>query len=120
MPTGRYVSHFYGTFPFPAIRAGKTGEPETLALAGAVSLDTEPTIFAIAAGSDQAMTLGDGDETQRKLMYMSVRTTNDAVVTPTNLTGGTTITFNSVGDWIELRFIAGSWVSVANSGVVIA
>jgi len=120
MPTGRYVSHYYASFPFPAIRAGKTGEPELITEAGAVSVLTEPTQFSIAQGSDQAMTLADGDETQRKLMYMTVRTTNDAVVTPANLTGGTTITFNSVGDWAELRFISGSWVVVANSGVVIA
>jgi len=120
MPTGRYVSHFYGTFPFPAIRAGKTGEPEELTVDAAVSIVTEPTQLSITAGSDQNFTLPDGDETQRKLIYMTARTSNDAIVTPDNLTGGTTITFNSVGDWAELRFIGGSWVVVANGGVVIA
>jgi hypothetical protein len=118
MPANRYIGPEYITAPLPAIAMGKTGEPEVLAAAGAVSLLTEPTQFSIAQGSDQAMTLADGDETQRKLLYMTLRTTNDAVVTPVNLTGGTTITFNATTDWSELRFLNGSWVQVAGTATV--
>lgn len=119
MPANRYIGPEYGTFPLPAIAMGKTGEPEVLTEAGAVSLLTEPTQFSLTQAGDQAMTLGDGDETQRKLLYMTLKdSTGNAVVTPDNLTGGTTITFDATTDWSELRFINGSWVQVAGTAAV--
>jgi len=119
MPANRYIGTEYGTFPLPAIAMGKTGEPELLTEAGAVSVLTEPTQFSIAQGSNQAMTLADGDETQRKLMYMTVRgSTGNAVVTPANLTGGSTLTFDAVGEYAELRFIGGSWAVVASTATL--
>ena len=98
---------------------GKTGEPELLTAAGAVSVLTEPTQFSISQAGDQAMTLPDGDETQRKLLYMTVKgSTGNAVVTPDNLTGGTTLTFDAVGEYAELRFVGGSWAVVASTATL--
>ena len=42
----------------------------------------------------------------------------DAVLTPANLTGGTTITYADVGDVAELKFTAGSWVVIALYNIV--
>ena len=119
MPDNRYVGPEYGTFPYPAVAMGKTGKPEILTVDAAVSVLTEPTNFAIADASDQAFTLADGDEAQRKFLYMSAKgSTGNAVVTPANLTGGTTITFDTVGDYAELRFMGGSWVATAVTATV--
>ena len=57
-------------------------------------------------------TLADGVEGQLKRIQMIVDV-GDAVLTPANLTGGTTITFADVGDVAELKFSAGSWVVIA-------
>jgi hypothetical protein len=57
-------------------------------------------------------TLADGVENQIKKVQMIVHV-GDAVLTPANLTGGTTITFADVGDVAELIFISGSWQVVA-------
>jgi len=77
-----------------------------------------PTDFALTQSVDQNFQLGDGDETQRKFIYASALSTGDAVVTPTNLTGGTTITFANTGEYSELRFLTGSWVQTAGTATV--
>ena len=119
MPYGRYVSPEFQTLPFPALAMGKTGEPEELLVAGAVSVLTEPSQLNIDDASNVAFTLADGDETQRKLIYMTGKAdTGNAVLTPANLTGGTTITFDTVGEYALLRFLAGSWVVVATTATV--
>jgi ABC-type amino acid transport system permease subunit len=62
-------------------------------------------------------TLADGVEGQLKKIQMIVDA-GDAVLTPANLTGGTTITFADVGDVAELKFTAGSWVVLALYNIV--
>lgn len=120
MPSNRYVSPEYGTFPLPAIAMGKTGEPQELTVAGAVSVLTEPTQFNLSQAGDQAMTMVDGDESQRQLLYMTGKgSTGNAVVTPDTLTGGTTLTFSAVGHYAELRFVAGSWVMIAGTAALV-
>ncbi len=119
MPASRYVGAEYGTFPFPAIAMGKTGEPEVVSAAGAISVLTEPTQISLTQAGDQALTLADGDESQRKLIYMTLQSgAGNGVVTPASLTGGTTITFSGVGQYSELRFINTSWVQVAGTATV--
>lgn len=119
MPTTDYVDFEYGTHPLPAIAAGKTGEPETITDDAALSLATEPSNIAITQATNRALTLADGDETQRKFVYMTVKSgAGNAVLTPANLTGGTTITFDAVGEYAELRFVAGSWAVIATTATV--
>ena len=62
-------------------------------------------------------TLADGVHGQVKKIQMIVDAGN-AVLTPTNLTGGTTITFADVGDVAELMFNSGSWQVMALYNVV--
>ena len=57
-------------------------------------------------------TLADGYEGQLKKIQMIVDV-GDAVLTPANLAGGTTITFADVGDTAELVFTAGEWYVIA-------
>lgn len=57
-------------------------------------------------------TLADGVQGQVKKIQMIVDA-GDAVLTPANLTGGTTITFADVGDVAELMFNSGSWQVMA-------
>lgn len=119
MPDNRYVAPEYGTFPLPAIAMGKTGEPEVVSAAGAISVLTEPTQVSLTQAGNQALTLADGDESQRKLIYMTLKSgAGNAVVTPANLTGGAIITFSAVGQYSELRFINTSWVQVAGTAVI--
>jgi len=44
----------------------------------------------------------------------------DGTLTPTNLAGGTTITFNDVGDGVILFFDGTNWFIIANNGATIA
>jgi len=77
-----------------------------------------PVEFALTQGVAQNFILGDGDEAQRKFLYVTAIGAGDAVVTPTSLTGGTTLTFGTAGEYAELRFMNGSWVKTVGTGVV--
>jgi len=81
------------------------------AAAGAVDPTDDVAIFdATAVG--MAMTLADG-ATAGELMHLVMRskTNGDTVVlTPTTLTGGTTITFSAVGHRATLLWTGTAWV----------
>jgi hypothetical protein len=78
-----------------------------------------PTDFAITQAVDQNFLLEDGDESQRKFVYMTTKSgAGNAVVTPTSLRGGTTITFSAAGHYSELRFMNGEWVQTAGTATV--
>jgi hypothetical protein len=113
--------------PFPAIAAGKSGDPEVITAAGALSIQTENSDIQITQGVDQALTLEAGAEFQRKCIAMTGKSgAGNAVLTPAggliNVGGAalTTITFNGDGDWITLRFINGKWNVETNSGCTLA
>lgn len=94
-------------------------DTETItAVTSAISLLTDTTVFDTTLGASTA-TLADGVEGQVKILHMSVDGGNQ-VVTPTNLTGGTTLTFGDVGDSAELKFLSGTWAIISNNGVVVA
>ena len=44
----------------------------------------------------------------------------DGTLTPSNLAGGTTITFDAVGDSVHLLFTAAAWYVVGISGAAVA
>ena len=79
---------------------------QTLTDAGAVTL-TQSTTFLVTTGA-AAITLADGSENQHKLIVMKTDA-GVATLTPTNLSNGTTILFDDVGDSAYLYFIDGSW-----------
>ena len=91
--------------------------PQTITGAGAVSLVTQIT-YVVTTGAN-ALTLADGAQGQTKQIVM--RTDGgDGTLTPTNLAGASTITFNDVGDTVSLMFLDGEWHIMGHYGVTIA
>jgi hypothetical protein len=83
---------------------------ETIAAAGtSTALDLAKTVHYVDAdaGGD-TFTLADGVEGQIMTIAMA-SSTGVATITPTNLRGGTSVTFNAAGDSVVLQFIAAEW-----------
>ena len=73
----------------------------------------------ITTGTGDALTLVDGEEGQRiTLLYVDETAPADtAILTPTTLAGGSTITFNDLGDSAELVYSStGGWYVVGLGG----
>lgn len=93
--------------------------PETVIANG--SIDILKVITLISTGSSAiALTLADGSNGQLKFLIMTVDGGGDGVVTLVNLLGGSTITFNDVGDSVILLFTNSNWVVMSNNGVTVA
>ena len=83
---------------------------ETIAAGGtSTALALTKTVHYIDAdaGGD-TFTLADGVEGQIMSIAMA-SATGTATITPANLRGGTSVTFNAAGDSVMLQFIASSW-----------
>lgn len=93
------------------------GTPQTLTGAGAVNLTTFSTLLVTT--SADALTLAAGTEGQHKFIRMKTDG-GDGTLTVTNLQGGTTITFNDAGDFVELFYLDAKWHIVTNSGASVA
>ena len=76
-------------------------------------------IDTVTAGGAHAGALADGTNGQIKIITM-IADNGNSVVTPANMAGGTTITFNDVGDSVTLLFTNSNWVVLANNGCTIA
>lgn len=110
-PAGTLVAGFYPLAAQNDIAAG-TG--------GAIGLTTFLTTINTDAGGD-AFTLANSTQVgQRKKIRLVVDGGGDGVVTPTSLSGGTTITFNDANDYVELIWNGSAWVVLENSGTTIA
>ena len=95
-----------------------TGSTQSLSGAGAVNL-TDLITEVTTTGAD-ALTLANGSAGQVKIITMIVDG-GDGTLTPTTLAGGTTITFNDVGDGVVLVYSTTvGWVVVGNNGATIA
>ena len=77
---------------------------------GAISL-TESVTLITTTGAD-AYTLADGVEGQIKIISMKVDG-GDAIVTPDNLVGYTSVTLNNVHDNLTLLYQSTGWVITA-------
>ena len=82
------------------------------ALSGAGAVNITSFYTAVTTTGADALTLADGKEGQLKVVKLVVDG-GAGTLTPTNLTGGTTITFEDIGDTAELYFTGGSWVPIA-------
>lgn len=92
-------------------------ENSSLSGAGAVPL-THPVCHVTTTGAD-ALTLADGT-TNQTLTIVMVADGGDGTLTPANLAGGTTITFDDVGDTATLYFDGTNWNVIGQNGVTIA
>lgn len=94
-----------------------SGNIQTLTGAGAVDVTSFAT-NVITTGAN-ALTLADGVQGQLKFIVMTAFVGN-GTLTPTNLGGGTTLTFNAVADSVLLQFISTKWWVISNNSVVLA
>ena len=86
----------------------------------AIDVTTSITHINTTAGA-HAGVMADGTNGQIKILTMIVKGgSNNSVVTPANLTGGSTITFDAVGDTATCLFTNSSWVVIALNGAVVA
>lgn len=93
---------------------------QTLAAAGAVSLDTVLTEIDITGAT--AYTLADGTFLgQRKSIIMTVNAggTDAGTLTPATFASGSSITLNAVGEQIELEWQADGWHTVHVAGATV-
>ena len=74
-----------------------------------------------ATSATGALSLADGAEGQIKtFINVSTSGTNNVVITPTNLRGGTTITINAEGETVTCMFKNAKWNVIAGHGFVVA
>lgn len=78
------------------------------------------TVLNTNATADAAVTLADGVQGQIKTFVMGSDGGYNAVLTPTNRLGYSSITFNDAGDTVTLMFINSKWYIVSSYGVTIA
>jgi hypothetical protein len=97
------------------------GTVQALSGPGAVNLTTFTTTFT-STGVGDALTLDDGSSGQIKNIVYVAQTggTDTGILTPTNLGGYTTITFNDPGDSVQLQFLGTQWFVVSAFGAVVA
>jgi len=74
-----------------------------------------------ATSATGAISLADGTDGQIKtFINVSTSGTNNVVITPTNLRGGTTITLNAEGETVTCLFKNAKWNVIAGNGYVVA
>ena len=97
------------------------GTIQSLSGPGAVNITTLTTAFTSTAAGN-ALTLADGAAGQLKMIvYVAEAAGGDTgVLTPTNLGGFTTITFNAIGDSCLLQFIGTDWWVISARGAALA
>lgn len=117
MTEGAQTVNGVKTFGSIPVVPGLTGTVQSLSGAGAVALTTLTTAWTTTAAD--AGTLANGSNGQFKTIVM-VAHGGDGTLTPANLAGGTTITFNAVGDSVLLQFLSTDWFVISNNGCVVA
>lgn len=94
------------------------GSVDALSGAGAIPITTLTTKLTTTGAN--ALTLANGSNGQIKKIVM-VTDGGDGTLTPTTKTGYSTITFNDVGDSVELQYFTTlGWMITANYGCTIA
>ena len=94
---------------------------QSLSGPGAINLTSFTTAFTSSAAGN-ALTLADGAAGQLKaIVYVAqIAGADTGILTPDNLGNGTTITFNNVGDSVQLQYIGTNWWVIAINGAVVA
>lgn len=94
--------------------------PEAITSGGG-NVGITTAVSTIATTAPIALGLANGATGQLKVITM-ITDTGDATLTPTLLSGKTTITFNDVGDTVLLMFLDGTngWVIISSQGPTLA
>jgi len=98
-----------------------TGSVESISGPNAVNL-TDLITEVTTTGTGDALTLADGTAGQVKIItYVAEGAGSDtAILTPTTLAGGSTITFSNLGEGVTLVYGTGGWTVIGVNGAVIA
>lgn len=86
--------------------------PNAMTTAGAVAVNNFYTTVNTTTGSGHASTLANGTQVGQLKKIQLIVDAGDLVLTPANLSGGTTITFADVGDYALLVWNGTDWVLV--------
>lgn len=105
-----------GTLTGLAIQGGAS----VAATSGAVAIPITDLYsgYTTNATATIAATLADGVVGQMKIIKLETKDTNNMVVTPAHMSGGTTITFDATAEYAILIFIGTAWVVVATNATV--
>ena len=103
----------------PLVSDGAVIAGDTTTSSGAGAVAITGAIHEITTTGADALTLADGTEGQ-VLRIVMVADGGNGTLTPSNLAGGTTITFNDVGDAVTLLFTNSNWFIVGQNGVTVA
>ena len=108
---GDAVHHFVSVTSNAIVGVHIAAAPQALSGAGAITITEYKTDWT-TTGADAA-TLADGAEVgQLKLVQLIVDGGSDGTLTPSNLSGGTTITFADAGDSALLQWNGSDWVAI--------
>ena len=93
--------------------------PQSISGTGALVANVTAAITNITTTGAATISLADGVQGQIK-QFVMITDGGDAVLTPSNRGGFANITFNDVGDTVNLLFSNSKWYIVASYGVTIA
>lgn len=87
------------------------GATENAATSGVVAIPITKAYQGYTTNGTAAIaaTLADGTVGQRIWIDLTLKDTNNMVITPANFTDGTTLTFDATGEYAELMFVGTSW-----------
>ncbi len=94
------------------------GDVQQISAPGEISLDT--LITEITTTGTDAYTLADGVVGQVKIILAADVSGGTGTVTPTTVSGGTTLTFDAVGESITLIYTSVGWMRTAGAAGVLA
>ena len=94
------------------------GDVQQISGPGAISLDT--LITEITTTGADAYTLDNGILGQVKIILAADISSGTGTVTPTTVQGGTTLTFDAVGESITLIYTSLGWMRTAGAAGVLA
>jgi len=98
-------------------QTGITGDGSTVSTIDVTSAVTE----VVATSAAAPCTMGDGVAGQIKMILnTSTGGTNNVVITPTNLAGGTTITLDAPGESVVCIFKASKWYVIGGHNPTVA
>jgi len=98
--------------------SGLTSIPETVSVAGALSITNPVSLVTNASDCPITVTLANGSYGQEKTI-LCLATTSNVVVDVTQKLGFATITFTAAGQTVTLKYINTTWVVISNFGATI-
>lgn len=105
------------------VRDGKRPYSQSVTGVSGDSVAIDPsyqvTVLEIVGASNNTFTLGDGVEGQHMTLRAGSKGgAGDGLLQPSNLNGGTTITFDAADETAELEFFDGGWNMIGGTATL--